>query len=470
MKYEKIDKQAFWGRVCGGLLGGAIYFFLFNSNVLAQQTGNETQEIDVEILEFDMEDDMEEDEPPSTPSSSPESQNETYSSSEISESMVTEEAMGDITVSDERIDTTIADSAIRTEIINKEQIQQSGAKTVGDALEDMLGVQVGTQFYENRGAPKGVQIQGCDPRRLLITVNGRRVIGTADGIVDTSQLPLDNIERIEVIKGSSSALYGSDAICGVISIVTKEAPKNGYNSTIQGEYGRFNAYQGKIEISGRPHEQVGFQTGFDIRGRDSFDMDASTVDTDGDRIRSYHGFFGLSYHPISDLGIKLDGEYLHETREGILSSYQDVLDTTYVYDTPLTLHRPSGALTLRYNFSPSDWVRIKIYDNFFRSDSAEDLKNSPRYRTRITDNNYANLTLDGQMLAGSWNLFSGGFEFSHEWMNVVKKQTDAFDGETFENRETPEVDGETVYQLAAFFQDEMTPAEWVTLIPGLRYT
>ena len=65
-----------------------------------------------------------------------------------------------------------------------------------------------------------VRIHGMDPKYVLILVDGRRQIGELGGAVDLERFPVSQIERVEVIKGASSGLYGSRALGGVINIIT----------------------------------------------------------------------------------------------------------------------------------------------------------------------------------------------------------------------------------------------------------
>jgi outer membrane receptor for ferrienterochelin and colicins len=75
------------------------------------------------------------------------------------------------------------------------------------------------------GKVKGLSISGMGNKRALVLIDGRRFSSGYKGSVDLKQISIDMIERIEVVRGPSSALYGSDAMGGVVNIITKKPPK-----------------------------------------------------------------------------------------------------------------------------------------------------------------------------------------------------------------------------------------------------
>jgi outer membrane receptor for ferrienterochelin and colicins len=109
-----------------------------------------------------------------------------------------------------------------------------GITTVAGALQTMVpGIDV-SQF----GTRASITMQGMDAKYVLFLVDGERIAGEVNGDIDYSMLNMENIERIEVIKGASSSLYGSNAIGGVINIITKRI-----SESFDGKfYSRYSAY------------------------------------------------------------------------------------------------------------------------------------------------------------------------------------------------------------------------------------
>lgn len=111
-------------------------------------------------------------------------------------------------------------STIRTGVVTREEAEARGARNVGEALAGETTLQVNPEAYGYLGRPSGVQIQGLDADRVLILEDGERVTGDVGGVVDLSELPLTDVERVEYVMGPTSALYGSNALGGVVNIVT----------------------------------------------------------------------------------------------------------------------------------------------------------------------------------------------------------------------------------------------------------
>lgn len=115
-----------------------------------------------------------------------------------------------------RVERRLSESPVATEVVDRRELRQSGATDVARVLESHPGVQVDRTF---RGA--GVRLQGFDPEQVLVLVDGERVAGSLGGTFDLSRLRLEDVERIEIVKGPSSSLYGSDAMGGVVNLVPR---------------------------------------------------------------------------------------------------------------------------------------------------------------------------------------------------------------------------------------------------------
>jgi len=126
----------------------------------------------------------------------------------------------EIIVTGDRRERTQKDSITRTEVINRKEIERSGAQNAADALEHTPGIEIRRGI---RG--RSIRLQGLDPQYVLILVNGERITGRIDNAIDLTRIKAEEIERIEIVKGASSALYGSDAIGGVINIITRDVDR-----------------------------------------------------------------------------------------------------------------------------------------------------------------------------------------------------------------------------------------------------
>ncbi|MFQ5602518.1 MAG: TonB-dependent receptor domain-containing protein [bacterium] len=129
--------------------------------------------------------------------------------------------------------------SVATDIIPRSEIDRSASQNIGEILESLSHVFV--KNYGNLGALKTVTMRGASENQVLILLDGQR-LNLAQGIApDLSDIPVHAIERIEVTRGGNSALYGTDAIGGVINLITRgrfnqKAVNGGFNSTI-GSFG-----------------------------------------------------------------------------------------------------------------------------------------------------------------------------------------------------------------------------------------
>lgn len=117
------------------------------------------------------------------------------------------------------------------QIVTREQILQTGRSTLTDVLRN-LSANAGNSFDEQytgsfAAGSASIGLRGLSPKNTLVLVNGYRVanfgfaLNTQDTFVDLNALPISAVERIEVLKDGASAVYGSDAIAGVINIILR---------------------------------------------------------------------------------------------------------------------------------------------------------------------------------------------------------------------------------------------------------
>lgn len=138
-----------------------------------------------------------------------------------------------------------AETASPVQVITKDEIDQSGKSTVGEYLQTLTSDGQGSvPTTYGRGfagaTAAGISLRGLGANATLVLVNGRRVSTAvlADdaqrSFVDLDSLPLEAVERVEVLKDGASAVYGSDAVAGVVNIILK---KNYVGTTVKASYG-----------------------------------------------------------------------------------------------------------------------------------------------------------------------------------------------------------------------------------------
>ena len=134
-----------------------------------------------------------------------------------------------IIVTGSRIARQEIDAPIPVAVVNAESIKQSGAGNIQDILNELPQVGIGTSRTNTNFSTAGngvatVDLRNMGESRTLTLVNGRRFVAGLAGTsaVDINNIPTDFVERVEVITGGASAVYGSEAIAGVVNFILKD--------------------------------------------------------------------------------------------------------------------------------------------------------------------------------------------------------------------------------------------------------
>ena len=139
-------------------------------------------------------------------------------------------------------------------VINQDNIRSKNTLDLADALEDVTGLKI--LRYGALGSISSVHIRGLYSQHILVMVDGRIVNSPSMGSADFSSLSVDNVKQVEVIRGPFSALYGANAVGGVVNIITKPVPKEPVKN-ISTLYGSYQTSISTIE-SGMSDKQGGY--------------------------------------------------------------------------------------------------------------------------------------------------------------------------------------------------------------------
>lgn len=154
--------------------------------------------------------------------------------------------LDEITVTGTRTERFATDVPASITVIDKEEIEASPFQTIYDILRTTAGLDVGSPYVaETFFHTVNVRGTGGYGDRTLVLVDGIPQNNANNGWVEWTQIPKDVIERIEIVRGSSSALYGSNAMGGVINIITRK-PQKERLTTLETEYGSANTYSVRL--------------------------------------------------------------------------------------------------------------------------------------------------------------------------------------------------------------------------------
>ena len=170
-------------------------------------------------------------------------------------------------------------------LITKEEIAKSSSTKLSDILDDQPGIFIVPDF----GGGNGIQIQGLDSQYTLLLIDGSPIIGRQSGTLDLDRISIGNIEQIEIIKGSSSSLYGTDALGGVVNLITSKA-KDSISAEASYKISTFNTNDisvnlGKISQNG---DNLNFY--FNSFNSNGYDLNDDPILNTVEPYKSYTGF------------------------------------------------------------------------------------------------------------------------------------------------------------------------------------
>ena len=128
--------------------------------------------------------------------------------------------MKEIVITATRSEIEILDAPAHVTVVTAEEIKRMGAGNIAKVLSVQAGLTI--RDYGPEGSLKSMSIRGSRSEGVLVLVDGIRINDSRAGSVDLSLIPLHSIERIEIVRGGTSALYGADAVGGVVNIITKK--------------------------------------------------------------------------------------------------------------------------------------------------------------------------------------------------------------------------------------------------------
>ncbi len=240
-------------------------------------------------------------------------------------------------------------SVYNMEVYTEKDFREKGATNLREALEGSLNIDMSQDAIFG----SGLSLQGIPGEGVKIMVDGVPLVGRQNGVLDLSQVNLSNIERVEIIKGPMSAIYGSDAMGGVVNLITKTNQTEKYDINLKGYYESVGQYN--VSLNGGVH--LGKSQVFVSAGRNFFGG-YSVVDTERhkDWLPKEQYFADAKY--IYTTGKFKISAGLSFFRELMLDRGNREPNTTYAFDEHLLTFRPVG--TLAATIPIKDYSKIDL--------------------------------------------------------------------------------------------------------------
>ncbi|MDI6703660.1 MAG: TonB-dependent receptor [bacterium] len=367
----------------------------------------------------------------------------------------------EIVVTATKMKRRISSLPVRVSVITGDQIKDSGAKNIPDLLKSIEGIYV----YDSSGVGTAGRVNmrgfwGDMSTHNLVLIDGIPVNKTEDKLVDWNLIPLDNIERVEIVKGPVSALYGDNAFSGVINIITKEG--SGHPGIeISSSFGSFYTGKFRLSLDG-------------TKGNINYLLNISGKSTSG--YRKHCNYIGI--HLISKLGIPLGksqdvklslgchlskrGAYpwaleeseLKEDRTQARPGTENDEGEDTMIDLGITYHKDIGNVS---RIDGTLYLRDEDTHSYFKS-------GKPDGKEYLKDERPLGLILRYETLFGKLNSFVIGADL--EWDDFKCKEYKAFEKKRGELQEDYSV---LRRRIGGYVQDEIRFNQALSSILALRY-
>jgi len=319
--------------------------------------------------------------------------------------------LSDIVVTATRTATPLYELASSVSLIDSTQIKNSHKFNIYELLQSQPGISISQQGAP--GAFTQVYIRGADPSQTQVLIDGidMNMANDPSNTYDFADLSTDNVDRIEIIRGPQSTLYGSDALAGVINIITKKGSgKPKFSLSTEG--GSYNTYKGTLGLSGALNK-MNYSLDLSKFKTDGFSAaDKKFGNTEKDGTDNYNASARIGYEISKNFNLNFFGRFTkaNTSLDQTGGLYGD--DPTYKYNLEEGAYRLEGNLKL----FDGEWNQ-KFGISF--------TKNLRKYKFDVTQNNPAESrsNYDGKRLRFDWqnnvqlysdNILIFGFETENE--------------------------------------------------------
>ncbi len=340
------------------------------------------------------------------------------------------------------------DSSAANTVFTRDDIDRLQPSSVTDLLSRVPGVQVARTG--GRGSLPGIFIRGTKSAQSLVLVDGQRIANTTSGDSGLQYLNVDQIERVEVLRGSRSVIYGSDAIGGVIQIFTRRNAGQGLQPRLKLGFGSNNTWERSLGLSGGD-ERTRFNLGTSLDETAGIDWSHASFPSDRDH----------DAYRNKSLSLNLSHEFSDELEVGF-----NLLDSRgkSEYDNSFG----------RYDFATGQSVGQKPYTDYTVSSASAyiDAQLNEAWQTRVELGHSENRDTKRDKLSPDFSVFNT-YRDSINWQNDLtldQQNSLILGGDWYEDR----FHGSTTFSensrwnRAAFIQHRFK-GEWFSTELGLRH-
>ncbi len=351
--------------------------------------------------------------------------------------------LNEVVVTATRTERKLGNSAVPVSVISEKTIKQAASLRLNDVLNEQAGL------FLTAGFGTGVQMQGLNPDYTLILLNGEPFIGRTAGVLDLNRITVGNIQKIEIVKGPSSSLYGSEAMAGVINIITKQPINNNYSASLR--YGTYNTFD--ASISGAVKINKLLVQGFvDRYSTDGFTTRPNSVERTVAPLSRLTNQLQISYPFSNKTKLRIGARYSYENITNIIA----VTNTGSVnYSEGKEIHNDLNiSPVLTHQFSKKVSSSLRLYHSRFKSTQDLNTTGTTAYNDLFIQQFYRAENQTDWTLNNKVSLNIGGGYLAE---NV---RSSRYDNENNDKKSSVSY---------GFIQGEYKPKDKLTFIGGFRY-
>jgi len=358
---------------------------------------------------------------------------------EITKSFETEEVVVTATLSEKRS----SEIPANIEVFSETEIVEMGARMLPDVLFEAQS----TILQPTSGRMSVARLRGLNSKNTLVLIDGVRQPSGFQDYVDLSEIPVGMISRIEIVRGSSSALYGSEAIGGVINIITKK-PTETFQANFNSRYGQ-STYADANNLlfnagATGSFEKFGYAVSGSMNTKDRYDRDDSDLMTDGDDKTSLSGSGKITYQLNPNINLALGLTYADTELKGVRTK------TSGDFDRKVETNRLSSYIEFDSKIGDLSTIVARVQHSSY--DWTAEMQ-------PITKGSYSLMEIDQTT-----------DQFDGRWSSLVFDQHFLTAGMEYRliNRDDDSTSRD-INNFGAFIQDEMTFFKKLGITVGMRF-
>ena len=334
-------------------------------------------------------------------------------------------------------------------VVGRSRLQDTARSSVGEALREVPGV-LTRRGSEGTGVA-GEQVQGIDSRQVLVLVDGQPIAGARgikSGAINLDRQSTYRLDRVEVVKGAASALVGSDAIGGVVNLITRE-PGSTFESTVTASGGEHGIFDAAASGGGRKGRASLFGSA-SRAARDSFDLTPQTPDTTGSRFARNDGFAKAEIRATPWLTFAVNGSGYWNSQRGTAVGEAGLLESV--------VDDESQAIAGRMLWQTGARTSVEARGYATRFDETNNGTLVATHIAQPTDRLFESLSKADATVAhalGARHMLQAGAELMRDRYRGVNRVRDA--------------EGHTATTGVVWVQDRVNALNWLTLTVGARY-